>query len=61
MRIDAFDQVDLPLPVPAFELFFAGDGISDVIVKFVVEQVVAVVPVGKNRSMFIFMLVKPAA
>ena len=38
LRVFAFDQIDLPLPMPSLELLFACDGGQHVLEKFIPSQ-----------------------
>ena len=59
VRIALFDQVDLPLPVPALQLLFAGDGVLHVVEHFEADQPVDMVSGCKPRQRPIAMLPKP--
>jgi len=54
-------QVDFPLSVPFFELFFAGDGFADAVVPFVVHEVGEVVSFGEYTTFSISVVVYASA
>jgi len=59
IRVLAFDQVDLPLPVPALELLLAGDCRGHVAEHLVADEVADVVLTGKALRSAFPMLIKP--
>jgi hypothetical protein len=54
LGILAVDQPDLLLPAPTLQLFFAGNGRSDIGVGFVVDQARAVVFSRKLGALLVF-------
>ena len=51
-----FDEVEFPAAVPFFDLFFAADGVVDVVVGFEVDEGVDAVFVGEagDQAGFVF-------
>ncbi len=48
VRVSSFDQIDLPLPVPAFELLFASDGVGHIAEHFKADKTVDTVSTGET-------------
>ena len=55
-RIHLFDQSNLLLPAPAFDLLFSPDGNFHVLVAFVIHQAMALVFLGEALDGVVFML-----
>jgi len=61
IRIGGVYQVDFPLPVPFFKLFFAANGFADTVVPFVVHEVGEVVFFGKFTAFSVAVVVDASA
>ena len=56
----ALDQIDLPLPMPAFQLLLAGNGAFHVAEQFVAHEAVDLVATGEAFDGFIAMMPQSA-
>lgn len=56
----ALDQIDLPLPVPSFQLLFSCNGPQHVSEQLVSDQVGNAIPAGEARSAASTVFVEPA-
>lgn len=59
IRVFAFDQIDFPLPVPAFELFLSRDGCGHVAENFITDEAVDGIAAGKSVDCAIPVLPQP--
>jgi hypothetical protein len=57
MRIDAVDKIDLPWPVPVFQLFFPRNGTDHIAKYFEMNQPVHTIFGSKSIGVFVSMLI----
>ena len=55
-----FDELELPLAVPLFDLFFSGDGMPGITMGFVVDQAMHAVLLGEAGHEVVAMLIDAA-
>jgi hypothetical protein len=58
--VEAFDQVNLPLPVPALQLLFAGDGGYHFVKSLEIDEAINAIPLRKARLDGFSMLPEPS-
>jgi hypothetical protein len=51
LEILSLDQFDLPVPLPALELLFAGDGFLDALVSFDLDKAMVAISLLERRAL----------